>query len=80
VFVNGDRVKYSALLGRGDVIRLGSEEFRFYADVRGPESSVRSVRPATGQAAAASATSSRMTWALLVIVAVMGAIALLVLR
>jgi pSer/pThr/pTyr-binding forkhead associated (FHA) protein len=83
VFVNGDRVKYSALLGRGDVIRLGSEEFRFHADERGTDSSVRSVRsarPATGQAAPVSRASSGAMWALLVIVAVAGAIAILVLR
>ena len=79
VFVNGDRVKYSALLGRGDVIRLGSEELRFYADVRATESSIRSVRPPTGQAVPVSGTSSRAMWALLVIVAVVGAIAFLVL-
>jgi pSer/pThr/pTyr-binding forkhead associated (FHA) protein len=80
VFVNGDRVKYSALLGRGDVIRLGAAEFRFHADVRAAASSVRSVRPATGQAAPVSGTTSRTMWALLVIVAVAGVIAFLVLR
>jgi FHA domain-containing protein len=80
VFVNGHRVRYSALLGRGDVIRLGAEEFRFHADVRGAEPSVRSGRPATGQAAPVRSTSSRMMWAVLVILAVAGAIAFLVLR
>ena len=33
VFVNGARVDRSRLLARSDVIRVGSEEFRFYADV-----------------------------------------------
>ena len=33
VFVNGVRVKGSQTLARGDVIRIGTEEFRFYADV-----------------------------------------------
>jgi pSer/pThr/pTyr-binding forkhead associated (FHA) protein len=33
VFVNGVRVKGSQTLARGDVIRVGTEEFRFYADV-----------------------------------------------
>jgi pSer/pThr/pTyr-binding forkhead associated (FHA) protein len=80
VFVNGHRVKYSALLGRGDVIRLGAEEFRFHADVRGAESSVRSVRPPTGQAAPVSGTGSRMMWAVLVILAVAGVIAFLMRR
>ena len=33
VFVNGVRVKGSQTLARGDVIRIGTEEFRFYADI-----------------------------------------------
>lgn len=33
VFVNGARVDRSQLLARSDVIRVGSEEFRFYANV-----------------------------------------------
>lgn len=33
VWVNGARVSSSQLLGRGDVIKMGTEEFRFYADV-----------------------------------------------
>jgi pSer/pThr/pTyr-binding forkhead associated (FHA) protein len=33
VFVNGTRVKGAQTLARGDVIRVGTEEFRFYADV-----------------------------------------------
>ena len=33
VWVNGSRVAGEQLLGRGDVIKMGSEEFRFYADV-----------------------------------------------
>jgi hypothetical protein len=78
VFVNGDRVRYSALLGRGDVIRLGPEEFRFHADARAADSSVRPARPPTGQAAPVSRTSSRAMWVLLVVVAVAGAIAFLV--
>lgn len=32
VWVNGDRVAGERVLGRGDVIKLGAEEFRFYAD------------------------------------------------
>lgn len=32
VFVNGQRVDGTQTLGRADVVRLGSEEFRFYAD------------------------------------------------
>ena len=33
VFVNGEKVEGTRTLGRGDVIRIGDEEFRFYADV-----------------------------------------------
>lgn len=33
VFVNGERVQQSQVLGRGDVLRVGNEDFRFYADV-----------------------------------------------
>ena len=33
VFVNGERVARVRTLARGDVLRLGTEEFRFYADV-----------------------------------------------
>ncbi|MFI5257782.1 MAG: FHA domain-containing protein [Gemmatimonadales bacterium] len=32
VFVNGERVQGSRRLARSDVLRLGTEEFRFYAD------------------------------------------------
>src|SRR5262249_27209692 len=34
VLVNGVRVQQSQLLARSDVVRVGSEEFRFYADVQ----------------------------------------------
>ena len=33
VWVNGARIAGEQLLGRGDVIKMGAEEFRFYADV-----------------------------------------------
>jgi hypothetical protein len=33
VWVNGNRIQGSQLLARSDVVRVGSEEFRFYADV-----------------------------------------------
>jgi pSer/pThr/pTyr-binding forkhead associated (FHA) protein len=33
VFVNGERIAGSQLLGRADVVRVGNEEFRFYADI-----------------------------------------------
>lgn len=37
VLVNGNRVQVKQLLARGDVLRLGREDFRFYADVPQPE-------------------------------------------
>ena len=36
IWVNGTRVQGSQLLARADVVRVGSEEFRFYADVAQP--------------------------------------------
>jgi len=33
VYVNGDRVQNQRILARADVIKIGDEEFRFYADV-----------------------------------------------
>ena len=52
VFVNGSRVEGSVLLARADVVRIGTEEFRFYADVAPqtarpgvPESSPRPAPP-----------------------------------
>ena len=48
VWVNGKRVEGTQTLGRGDVIRMGPEEFRFYAD------------KAQAVAAAAAATSPVM--------------------
>ena len=33
VFVNGERVSRTQTLGRGDIVRVGNEEFRFYADL-----------------------------------------------
>ncbi len=36
IHVNGDRVRQSQRLGRGDIIKVGNEEFRFYADVPAP--------------------------------------------
>ena len=33
VFVNGARVSATQTLGRGDIVRVGNEDFRFYADL-----------------------------------------------
>jgi pSer/pThr/pTyr-binding forkhead associated (FHA) protein len=59
VYVNGVRVLQSQVLGRSDVVRVGSEEFRFYADVMISGSMPRATMPAptppTSAAAAAAA-------------------------
>lgn len=52
VWVNGNRISGTQLLGRGDVIKMGSEEFRFYADVAKP------VPPAAAPDASASVTAA----------------------
>lgn len=46
VLVNGERVAQSRLLNRADVIRVGSEEFRFYADVAKPVGAAPASQPA----------------------------------
>ena len=58
VFVNGERVQGSHRLARSDVVRVGSEEFRFYADVlaAGPTPAVsHAVNPPESHAAAQAA-------------------------
>jgi pSer/pThr/pTyr-binding forkhead associated (FHA) protein len=37
-YVNGERMGKTHLLARADVIRIGNDEFRFYADAEGPAS------------------------------------------
>lgn len=53
VYVNGVRVLQSQVLSRSDVVRVGSEEFRFYADViisgTMPAASMPTVTPPTAQ-------------------------------
>lgn len=54
VWVNGHRIADEQLLGRGDVIKMGSEEFRFYADVAKPAPAPAApAAPATAPAAEA---------------------------
>jgi predicted component of type VI protein secretion system len=54
VWVNGTRVQNSQLLARADVVRVGSEEFRFYADVaQGTPRSSSAQAPASSAAPAA---------------------------
>jgi pSer/pThr/pTyr-binding forkhead associated (FHA) protein len=45
LLVNGARSPKSYVLGRGDTLRIGSEEFRFYADVEAPAASPPSAPP-----------------------------------
>jgi hypothetical protein len=83
VLVNGSRVKYSVLLRRGDVIRLGSEELRFHADAPPSDStgrSARSVRPAAAAAPAPPDSGSRVLWTAVIVLALVGAVAFLVLE
>jgi hypothetical protein len=59
IWVNGTRVQGSQLLARADVVRVGSEEFRFYADVApvrptpAASSLAQSAAPPVAQASAA---------------------------
>ena len=79
VFVNGERVKYSVLLGRGDVIRLGSEEFRFHADAQQAAAQPRTGRPESVRRPALAEPPSRARWIWAAVVAVLGLLAFLVL-
>jgi len=45
VFVNGGRIAQTQLLARADVVRVGTEEFRFYADIPTPALDVPAVAP-----------------------------------
>jgi pSer/pThr/pTyr-binding forkhead associated (FHA) protein len=47
VFVNGERVQGSHRLARADIVRVGTEEFRFYADVLAPGPTPPTSLPAT---------------------------------
>lgn len=47
VFVNGERVQGSHRLARADVVRIGGEEFRFYADVLAAGPTPAASAPAT---------------------------------
>ncbi len=65
VFVNGVRVEGIQILGRGDILRIGTEEFRFYADVLpavvgtpAPARSVTSAAAAPGLSASPATAAS----------------------
>ncbi len=51
VFVNAERVATAKLLARADIIRVGSEEFRFYADVPAA-TAIPGFQPAAGPGSA----------------------------
>ena len=52
LFVNGERVEGMQILGRADILRIGPEEFRFYADSAAPEAAVaQAVRAGPNNAA-----------------------------
>ena len=53
VYVNGERVQQTLLLSRADVVRIGTEEFRFYADIA--PAAAKPLVPDTAIAAAVSA-------------------------
>ncbi|MFL5560369.1 MAG: FHA domain-containing protein [Gemmatimonadaceae bacterium] len=60
VFVNGERVAQARTLARGDVLRLGTEEFRFYADVAATPAAMPAATPAVVPAATPAATPAAM--------------------
>jgi pSer/pThr/pTyr-binding forkhead associated (FHA) protein len=53
VFVNGERVQGSHRLARSDVLRIGKEEFRFYADLLAAVPTPPVAEPAVAAAASA---------------------------
>jgi len=61
VLINGERVNRTRVLGRGDLVRIGGEEFRFHADqaprlggaVEGPAPARTARTPVTGAAVVA---------------------------
>lgn len=59
VWVNGHRIADEQLLGRGDVVKMANEEFRFYADAAAPAAAPAAspTPPAPPVAAAAAAAS-----------------------
>jgi pSer/pThr/pTyr-binding forkhead associated (FHA) protein len=65
VFVNGERVTASQVLGRGDIVRVGNEDFRFYADVivdvTPPDVTPTPADPAAAAEAARAAAAIRST-------------------
>jgi hypothetical protein len=58
VLVNGTRISGSQLLSRADVVRVGSEDFRFYADVPTPAIDLPAV-PASARSATEAPAEAR---------------------
>jgi pSer/pThr/pTyr-binding forkhead associated (FHA) protein len=67
IFVNGERIEAMQLLGRGDVVRIGTEEFRFYADALpvpqaapapAPAPAARAPEPVSGPAGRSAGSAS----------------------
>ena len=52
LYVNGERVEGSQKLARADVLRIGSEEFRFYADIAAPAPKASMAAPSAAAAPA----------------------------
>ena len=65
VFVNGERVSTTQTLGRGDIVRVGNEDFRFYADLvvdaTPPDVTPTPTEPAAAAEAARAAASIHST-------------------
>jgi pSer/pThr/pTyr-binding forkhead associated (FHA) protein len=65
VFVNGERVSVTQTLGRGDIVRVGNEDFRFYADLvvnaTPPDVTPTPAEPAAAAEAARAAAAFRST-------------------
>jgi hypothetical protein len=59
IFVNGEKVNGSQSLSRADVIRVGTEEFRFYADVAGAGAKPVAAAPPVVAAPAAAAPAPK---------------------
>ncbi|HET9012046.1 MAG TPA: FHA domain-containing protein, partial [Gemmatimonadaceae bacterium] len=55
VYVNGERVQGSHRMARADVVRIGTEEFRFYADVLAASATPAVSQPASAPPSAAPA-------------------------
>jgi pSer/pThr/pTyr-binding forkhead associated (FHA) protein len=59
-YVNGERIAKTHLLTRADVIRIGNDEFRFYADTPAAVQAAKPLAPAPAPAGAAQRLSDTM--------------------